>query len=91
MKRLTVNQSENTTLCDNVSEYWYSYGLFHNTTAPAVIEKTLKKHYISGKLHRVDGPAIYDETNNIKEFWISGMQFCENCYKRIQALGLLKC
>jgi hypothetical protein len=38
-----------------------------------------KEYYLNGVLHRTDGPA-FESNNQNQEFWINGIEFCEECY-----------
>jgi len=77
-------------------KYYYLEGTdtLHNPDGPAYIESyhddssELKKWYIKGNLHRLNGPAVIDDifkTENdesILEWWLEGKKYSENEYKK---------
>ncbi len=68
-------------ICSNGEKYYSINGLLHREgNMPAIDYPNGDKSYWNhGKLHRTDGPA-FESNNQNQEFWINGIEFCEECY-----------
>jgi hypothetical protein len=65
------------------NEYWYNDEQeLHRENEPAIVYISgATIYFLNGKKHREDGPAI--DFQNIKEWYINGVQYSEEEFLRI--------
>lgn len=68
---------------DDGSKEWYINGKHHRLDGPAVIYTYGRKEwYVNGKRHRLDGPAIDDPNIVYRQYWIDGVQYSYNDWRK---------
>jgi hypothetical protein len=90
MSKLNPNNLPECHIVDGTVEYWIDENnRFNRENGPAYLWKDGSYDYCKhGRLHRLDGPAVYRTKKNITEWWIDGKKI--QCKSNEEFLRIVK-